>query len=131
MIKYGYTILYVADVEKTIAFYVSAFDFTQKFITPEKDYAELDTGSTTLAFASYAVAEYNGVIIEKSNVYKNAPAFELTFVTDNITSTFKQAVDAGATIVKEPALKPWAQVVGYVRDQNGFLIELCTPVVDK
>jgi len=50
MITYGYTILYVADVEKTIAFYVSAFGFTQKFITPEKDYSELDTGFTTLAF---------------------------------------------------------------------------------
>lgn len=128
MIKYGYTILYVADVEKTISFYANAFGFAQKFITPEKDYAELDTGATTLAFASYSVAEYNGITIAKSDVRDEAPAFELTFVTDDIEGTFKQAVDSGAVIVKEPAPKPWGQVVGYVRDVNGFLVELCTSI---
>ena len=128
MIKYGYTILYVKDVEKTIAFYHTAFGFTQKFITQEKDYAELDTGSTTLAFALYSVAEYNGVAVTKSNIKSDAPSFELTFITNDIKNDFKKAIAAGALLVKEPALKPWGQDVGYIRDINGFLIELCTPV---
>lgn len=128
MIKYGYTILYVADVEKTVAFYVSAFGFTQKLMTPEKDYAELDIGMTTLAFASHSVAEYNGVAITKLDLQSAAPAFELAFVTEKVEDAFKQALENGAILVKELAPKPWGQVVGYVRDQNGFLIELCTPV---
>jgi uncharacterized glyoxalase superfamily protein PhnB len=128
MIKYGYTILYVEDVEKTISFYAKAFGFTQKFITPEKDYAELDTGTTTLAFASYSIAEYNGIQITKSNEHSKSPAFELTFVTDDIEESFKQAVDSGAVVLKAPSKKPWGQVVGYVQDINGFLVELCTPV---
>ena len=128
MIKYSYTILYVDNVEETIDFYIKAFGFTQKLITPEKDYAELETGGTTLAFADYSIAEYNGIDISKSDKSTTPPAFETTFVTDDIDSTFKQAVEAGAIVVKEPTSKPWGQIVGYVRDINGFLVELCTRV---
>lgn len=128
MITYGYTILYVEDVEHTIAFYTEAFGFTKKFITTEKDYAELETGSTTLAFAAHSVADYNGVPIVKSDPATPPPAFELTFVTDDINGTFAQVINAGAVLIKEPAEKPWGQMVGYVRDSNGFLIEICTPV---
>ena len=48
MVKFGYTILYVEDVEKSIAFYENAFGFSRKFVTPEKDYGELITGETTI-----------------------------------------------------------------------------------
>lgn len=128
MITYGYTILYVENVEATLAFYVKAFGFTQKFITPEKDYGELETGGTTLAFASYGVAEYNGVAITKPDVSTPPSAFEITFVIDDIEGTWKQALEAGAIVVKEPTQKPWGQMVGYVRDPNGFLVEVCTPI---
>lgn len=125
MIKYGYTILYVKNVEETLAFYVKAFGFTQKFITPEKDYGELETGGTTLAFASYSIAEYNGIAIEKRDPKSLSSPLEITFVADNIESAWKQAVKAGAEVVKEPTQKPWGQTVGYLRDTNGFLVELC------
>ena len=84
MIKYGYTILYVTDVEKTIEFYTRAFGLTQKFITPEKDYGELETGNTVLAFAAHNIAEYNGIEITKSDTSTPPQAFEVTFVTDDI-----------------------------------------------
>lgn len=128
MISYGYTILYVEDVEATLAFYVKAFGFAQKFITPEKDYGELETGGTTLAFASYTVAEYNGIAIEKRQPEALPSPFEITFVADDIESAWKQAIEAGAEIVKEPTQKPWGQTVGYLRDMNGFLVEMCTRV---
>jgi lactoylglutathione lyase len=33
---------------------------------------------------------------------------------------------AGASAVKSPETKPWGQIVGYVRDPNGFLVEICS-----
>ena len=126
MIKYGYTILYVGDVEKTIKFYTKAFGFAQKFITPEKDYAELDTGNTVLAFAAHSVAEYNGIEITKSDESTPPPACEIAFVTDDIGDTYQMAISAGAIGIKEPVQKPWGQTIAYVRDLNGFLVELCT-----
>lgn len=128
MITFGYTILYVENVEETIVFYKNAFALTQKFITPEKDYAELETGKTTLAFAAHSIADYNGVAITKPDPSLPSPAFEITFVTDDIEHAFNQVIDSGAVLVKPPEQKPWGQVVGYVRDINGFLIELCTEV---
>lgn len=128
MITYGYTILYVENIEATLAFYIKAFSFTQKFITPEKDYGELETGGTTLAFASYTVAEYNGIAIEKRKPEALPSPFEITFVAEDIESAWKQAVEAGAEIVKEPTQKPWGQTVGYLRDINGFLVEVCTKI---
>ena len=38
------------------------------------------------------------------------------------------ALAAGATAVRAPAKKPWGQIVSYVRDNNGFLVEICSPV---
>ena len=40
----------------------------------------------------------------------------------------KTAVDAGANLYAEPVEKPWGQTVAYLRDPNGILIELATPV---
>lgn len=46
----------------------------------------------------------------------------------NVEEQFKQAIDAGAIEVVKPAPKPWGQIVSYVRDNNGFLVEICNPI---
>jgi uncharacterized glyoxalase superfamily protein PhnB len=40
----------------------------------------------------------------------------------------QQSIEAGAILVAPPKQKPWGQTVAYVRDIDGFLIELCTPM---
>ena len=35
------------------------------------------------------------------------------------------AVAAGTVAVKTPERKPWGQLAGHVRDNNGFLAETC------
>ena len=39
-----------------------------------------------------------------------------------------RAVEAGARELSGPKQKPWGQTVSYVRDPNGVLIELCSPM---
>ncbi len=127
MVKFTYTILYVKDVEKAIDFYEKAFAFTRKFMTPEKDYAELLVGETTLSFVSLSLANSNlkdGFIESSLN---NKPfGIEIGFTTEDVEATVHSAVAAGAVIVENPKTKPWGQVVAYVRDLDGFLIEICT-----
>lgn len=48
-----------------------------------------------------------------------------------IETDFQKALDAGATEFEPVKEKPWGQKVGYVRDNNGFLIEICTPIKDN
>jgi lactoylglutathione lyase len=129
MIKLAYTILYVHDVTRSIVFYETAFGFTRKFVTPENDYGELLTGETTLSFASKNLANSNlkEGFIEAD--LKNKPfASEIGFTTDDVEKTVNAAVKAGAMVVEHPKTKPWGQVVAYLRDVDGFLIEVCTPM---
>ena len=125
--KFGYTILYVEDVEKTLDFYEQAFGIKKQFLHESGDYGELDTGETKLAFASYELAELNGIGFSQPPV-KETSRMEIALVTENVQDAFNNAVRAGAKDVQVPKEKPWGQTVGYVRDINGFLVELCTPI---
>lgn len=129
MIKLGYVILYVDDVSRTIEFYERAFGFNRKFVTPEGDYGELESGETTVAFASIELgdANFRNGFQKISNSDKPV-GVELVFVTENIKADFKKAIEEGATEYEPLSQKPWGQTVGYIRDINGFLIELCTPI---
>jgi lactoylglutathione lyase len=129
MVKFGYTILYVADVEKAIVFYENAFGFSRKFITPGNDYGEINTGETTISFASKKLALQNlkeGFI--ESSLEDKPFAIELGFITDNVGDLVQKAISFGAVLATEPKKKTWGQIVAYVRDPEGFLIEICTPV---
>ena len=127
--KYGYTIIYVENVKETIEFYQKAFGFQQKFVTNENDYGELISGETTIAFASFELGNSNfknGFV--KTNRTEKPFGVEMVFVTENIQSDFKKALEEGATEFEPLTEKPWGQKVGYVRDNNGLLIEICTPI---
>lgn len=124
--KFGYAIIYVKDVSATISFYEKAFGFSKKFVTEENSYGELETGSTTISFASFEMAKSNGLEINQTQ--NHASPFEIAFVSENLDSDFDKAVAAGATLVKKPTEKPWGQKVGYVKDNNNFIIEICSPI---
>ena len=129
MIKFAYTILYVQDVTKAVEFYEQAFGFARKFITPENDYGELLVGETTLAFASTTLAMSNlSAGFTESNLAAKPFGIEIAFTSDDVAATLAAAIKAGATIAESPKTKPWGQTVAYVRDLDGFLIEICTPM---
>lgn len=129
MVKFNYTILYVEDVTASIIFYEKAFGFKRKFITPENSYGELLTGDTTLSFAAIDLAKSNlseGFIESKKD---NKPfGIEIGFTTEDVELVFNNAIKEGAMLVEKIKTKPWGQLVGYVRDINGFLIEICSPM---
>lgn len=127
MIKYTYTILYVENVTKSIEFYIKSFGFSRKFVTEENDYGEIITGETTISFASKNLANSNlkNGFIESD--LKNKPfGIELGFVTENVAETIESVKNNGGIIIEEPKQKPWGQIVAYIRDLDGFLIEICT-----
>jgi len=128
-VHYAYTILYVEDVAKAMSFYKTVFGFEQRMITPAGDYGELNTGSTTLSFASLELGRTNfknGFI--ESNP-KNKPfGLELAFTTDDVEDLMQKAIAEGGRELAKATQKPWGQTVGYIQDPNGFLIEICTPM---
>ncbi|WP_137936871.1 VOC family protein [Chitinivorax sp. B] len=127
--KFAYTIVYVASVPETLAFYEAAFGLTCRFLHESGQYGELETGSTVLAFATHEVAEANlGGHYKPVTVEGVVIGIELAFATVDVVAAYHKAVSAGAAPLRPPANKPWGQTVAYVRSREGMLIELCTPM---
>jgi len=127
-VKFGYTIIYVADVGASLAFFENAFGLKTRF-QHESGYGELETGETTLAFATHALGESN---LPGGYVPADASPLplgvEIALVTESVAQAHEQAVAAGAVSLKAPLLKPWGQTVSYVRCPDGTLVELCSPI---
>lgn len=127
--RLGYTILYVKSVAGSVAFYESAFGLKRGMVTEAGEYGEMDTGATTLAFAAEAfVPTLAGVPFEAAAPDRAAPPVEIALVTDDVEAAYKRAVAAGAVALKAPVTKSWGQRVAYLRDPDGFLVELCSPI---
>lgn len=127
--KLGYTIIYVADVPKTVAFYESAFALTRRFIHESNLYAEMETGDTVLSFAGNETAEMSGLAIVPNDPAGPAAGWEICFVTDNVSAAYIHAVANGCSPVSAPSDKPWGQTVSFVRDLNGCIVEIASPVL--
>jgi len=121
----AYVIVYVPSVEASLAFYESAFGLARRFLHESGTYGELETGATALAFVdeTFTVSKGHFALNRRA-----APAagVEVGLVVPDVAEAFARAVKAGAAPVIEPAVKPWGQTVAYVRDIDGFLVELCT-----
>jgi lactoylglutathione lyase len=125
----GYTIVYVPDVAKSLTFYTEAFGFERRFLHESGDYGELNTGATTLAFASHEMGAMNlpaGYV--KANESARPLGIEIGLVTTDVAAAHAKAIECGAAELAKPAQKPWGQTVSYVRAPDGTLIELCTPI---
>lgn len=125
----SWVIVYLPDVPTALKLYGAAFGLEQRFIAPGGDYGELDTGSTTLAFAQDELAASN----LPDGFARPAPTakpgnIELAFTTDDVDAAVAKAVAAGCTLLAPSTVKSHGQTVAYVRDPWGTLIELCTPV---
>lgn len=129
MIKFAYTILYVKDVKKSLNFYSRAFGFKIKLIAPGAEYGELVSGETTLSFASVKLGKSNlSKGFQQSGATRKPFGIEIAFSTTDVYALMKKAVKLGAKTYEKPRQKPWGQTVGYLKDPDGFLIELCTPM---
>jgi predicted enzyme related to lactoylglutathione lyase len=123
--RFAYTIAYVRDVESSVAFYEQAFGLQRRFVDESGQYAEMETGETTLAFASDELGASNLPGGFRRNDPAELPAgLEIAFVTEDVDAAFRSVLEAGATNVAEPKTKPWGQIVAYVRDPDGVLVEL-------
>lgn len=134
-LTFDYTILYVADVQKSVTFYEQAFGLTTRLLHDSLSYAEMDSGTDssehTLAFADYSfIQNMLPVDIRQNMPEASAPAFQISFRAHNVSEAYQQALTTGAAAVMPPERKPWGQEVAFVRDLDGILIEICGVVAN-
>lgn len=130
-VSLGYVILYVKDVSASLAFYEKAFGLSRRFYHDDagKAYGELETGTTRLAFVSLELAR---VSLKKDPITTSPTstplASEIALVTQDVSAIYARALQAGAIAFAEPTKKPWGQTVAYVRDVDGHMVEICSPL---
>ena len=123
---FGWTVLYVQNVDESIDLYVNAFNLSLKFRHPDGGYAEFDTGATTLAICDQSfVSETIGIDLASVN---RVPNGNITLVVDDVATAYAHAVANRARVIHEPVEKPWGQTSSYVADLDGNLIEIATAV---
>ena len=123
----GWVIVYVDDPPAAREFYMGAFGLQGGFVAPSGTYAELDTGTTKLAFAAYTLGEGNfpGGVRRAAEQPAN---MEIALVADDVEGAYERALEAGCSSLAAPSDKPQGQRVAYVRDPYGTLVELATPL---
>jgi uncharacterized glyoxalase superfamily protein PhnB len=124
----GYLVFPVAHVQQTVDFWVEAFGCTLKFVHESGEYAELDTGATTLGFVADTLMEKNGVPYRPNRAGSPPAGVSVSLVCADPAALLARAVKHGATSLKPVERKPWGQLSGYVSEVNGLLVELCSPV---
>jgi lactoylglutathione lyase len=129
-LSFRYSALFVPDVAATVSFYEKAFGFRLRYMHASQGYAELETGDTLLAFVGDKFAADLKLLGETPylpNLPGNpAAGAQLAFVTNDMEQDWRRAISAGAIVATAPQAKPWGQTTGYLRDCNGFIVELCT-----
>lgn len=110
--------LHVKDAAKAIDFYVRAFGAREKFRLAEPSgrigHAELDFGGSTLMLAD-EFPEYD---------LRGPTAFGATTVTlhihvDDADAVIRRAVEAGASVIREPKDEFYGERSGRIRDPFG------------
>jgi lactoylglutathione lyase len=130
-IAFGYTILWVKDVDLAARFYSDAFGFPikRRQNMGSFQWLEMNTGATTLAFAGEA--EIRGMFPQGfagHNLGQVPVAAQVSFVTTDVKAAFDRAILAGAIVIKSPAQMPWGQMWAQLRDPNGVLVSIASPL---
>ncbi|MCF3962326.1 VOC family protein [Streptomyces fuscigenes] len=111
------------DVPRLVAFYEDVTGTPARWATP--DFAELVTPSCTLAVASERTL---GLFAEGCARPADNHSAILEFRVADTDAEHRRLADLGRTVVQEPTTMPWGNRSLLLRDPDGNLVNLFTPV---
>lgn len=111
------------DVARLVAFYERLLGVDAAWSTP--DFAELRGDRATLAIAGTRTVPLFAPGAARPGA--NASAI-LEFLSDDVDAAFAALQDDGVEVVAAPATMPWGNRSLLLRDPDGSLVNLFTPV---
>ena len=122
------TRIITAQVETLINFYEQVTGLKATRYTP--DFAELKTTGATLAIGSIRTLHFFGGDSVAQPAQNRSMIIE--FRVDDVQQHFEQlAVSLKSAIVQEPTIMPWGNQSLLLRDPDGNLVNLFTPVTPE
>lgn len=117
-----YVILFVADLEPSIAFYRDAIGLPLK-LTGD-GYAEFATHGTKFGlFQRSKVAELIG-----SSPAPGGPAGEVVFVVEDVDAEGERLAALGVPVLMPPTDRPWGHRTLHLADPDGHVVELAQEI---
>jgi lactoylglutathione lyase len=125
----GMTLLYVRDVQASVGFYENAFGIEREANAPV-EFAKIfqRSAGSTLGFVQRDFAKEHVHRVAEVAPEREPPPVVVLFVVSDVDAMHQRAISAGASSVCGPEDKPLGFRVAYLRDRDGFLVELATPV---
>ena len=116
MNKFGYVIVFVSDMDKSIAFYRDVLGFPVK--EQSHKWTELDTGQTTLALHLAEAGEH-------AHTHATMPAghFELGLTVPDFAAFHKEMVAKGVRCIQPPKKQDFGTLATYA-DPDGLAVSV-------
>jgi lactoylglutathione lyase len=124
MSRLGYAIVYVSDLERSIAFYRDVVGLPFRFSS--ESYAEFETEGAK--FALYARRHLPELIGREAPVGEAPwPQGEVVFLVEDVDAEHERLRAAGAVVLTPPTERPWGERTMHLLDPDGFVVELTRP----
>ncbi len=122
------TILAVAEVERSVAFYTGLLGFAVDAAYTDPPYATLTLNGVRLSLAEqgHATADLHGVLMTALEDRSKMPVVLVLEVADAWAVHRALAAD-GATFLADPYEPPWGGCRFFVVDPDGYLVEVEQP----
>jgi lactoylglutathione lyase len=123
MDRVGYVILFVGDLERSVAFYRDVIGLPFKL---EGDgYVEFATQGTRFGlYDRNRLGELTGQGAEAPE----RPGGEVVFLVEDVDAEAERLRAAGVTVLKGPVDRAWGHRTVHVEDPDGFVVELAVEI---
>ncbi|SHL05354.1 VOC family protein [Chryseobacterium polytrichastri] len=111
------------DIKPCVEFYEKAIGLTAQWFT--EDFAELSTGTITIAIGSVRTMKLFGDNLTESAGTKNTI---IEFRVANVDEEYERIKQITTDIIQEPTTMPWGNRSLLFSDPDGNLINFFTPV---
>jgi lactoylglutathione lyase len=125
MERRSHPIVYVADVDRSVAFYADQLGFDPFYRQPSEgaaDYVGLRLGESRLGIVTAEAPRH----LFGSEI-GGSPRFELWVIVEDVDVTVAQLRESGVPVLREPEDMPWGERLGYVADPDGNPVALAAP----
>ena len=123
MNQVGYVILFVADLERSVAFYRDVIGIPFKL--QGDGYVEFATEGTRFGlYDRNRLVELTG----QDATAPGRPGGEVVFLVGDVEAEAERLRAAGVSVLKGPVDRPWGHRTLHVEDPDGFVVELAVEI---
>ena len=125
MLTFGYAVVFVSDMKRSIEFYRDVLGLPLRFESPE--WTEFETPGTTLALHHTAAPSAAGELRDENHAGQCHPSFTV----DDIDAYHDRLMSEGVTCVRPPKEEEYGRKLAKYADPDGLPFTLSQPPIGQ